>query len=95
LEICIIWVKIVPQYLNVRFNNMKKMKIDVLEFLRKNQRVRHAIAELFVSASGARLADVTVLLWIKKNDPRLTCISVLELVSEWIGKPIDDLTTEV
>jgi hypothetical protein len=73
---------------------MKKVTVEVLEFLHKNSRVRHAIADLFPNSSGARLADVTVLLWIKKNDPRLTCISVLEAISHWIGKPINELTED-
>lgn len=74
---------------------MKKLTQDVLEFLRANARVRHAIAELFVNGNGARLNDQTVHLWIKKNDPRLTCISVLETIAEWMSKPIEELTTEV
>lgn len=74
---------------------MKKLTLDVLEFLRANARVRHAIAELFVNGNGARLSDLTVHLWIKKNDPRLTCISVLETIAEWIDKPIEELTTKI
>lgn len=73
---------------------MKKLTIDVLEFLKTNARVRQAIAALFISPAGSRLNDQTVHLWIKKNDPRLTCISVLETIAEWIDKPIEELTTE-
>jgi len=74
---------------------MKKLTIDVLEFLRRNSKARQEVADLFKNSAGARLADVTMQLWIKKNDPRLTCISVLEVISFWINKPIDQLTTEV
>lgn len=85
--------KIVSLNFKLKYD-MKKLKYDVLEFIRKNSRVRHAIADLFTGFSGGRLSDVTVLLWIKKNDPRLTCISVLEIISDWIEKPIDELTTD-
>ena len=73
---------------------MKKLKIEILEFLRQNPRVRHAIAELFVNAAGVRLSDQPVHLWISKNDSRLTCISVLETISYWINQPFENLLTE-
>ena len=72
---------------------MKKLRIDVLEFLRRNSKARQEVAELFKNSAGARLADVTMQLWIKKNDPRLTCISALEIISFWLSQPIDELTT--
>ena len=73
---------------------MKKLKNEVLEFLRQNARTRHEIAELFVNGAGVRLSDQTVHLWIGKNDPRLTCIAVLERISGLIGRPIEELTEE-
>jgi hypothetical protein len=74
---------------------MKKLRLFVLEFLKQNPRIRHEIAELFVSTAGVRVSDQTVHLWIKKNDPRLTCISVLERIAGLMGQPIEELTTEV
>lgn len=74
---------------------MKKLDSTVLEFLRQNPRARYEIAELFVNAAGVRLSDQTVHLWIGKNDPRLTCVSVLERISGIAGLPIEELTTEV
>lgn len=74
---------------------MKKLHPTALEFLRQSPRTRHEIAELFVNGAGVRLSDQTVHLWIGKNDPRLTCISVLERISGLTEKPIEELTTEV
>jgi len=74
---------------------MKKLRQSVLEFLRQSPRTRHEIAELFVNAAGVRLSDQTVHLWIGKNDPRLTCISVLERIAGMMDSSIDELTTEV
>lgn len=73
---------------------MKKLKKDVLEFVGKNKRVKDDIADLFLREDGARPTDLTLRLWIKKNDPRLTCISALEVISTWIDKPVEELTTE-
>jgi len=72
---------------------MKKLTIDVLAFLKQNAKARQEVAELFKNSAGARLADVTMQLWIRRNDPRLTCISVLEIISFWLSQPIDELTT--
>jgi len=74
---------------------MKKLKNDVLEFLRQSPKTRHTIAELFVNAAGVRLSDQSVHLWISKNDPRLTCISVLETIAIGMDSTIEELTTEV
>ena len=72
---------------------MKKLKADVLERLRRNAKARYAIANLFVNGDGTRISDISVHLWIKKQDPRLTCISVLEAISGFMELPIDELTT--
>ncbi len=73
--------------------DMKKLKQEVLEFLRKNPNARHTIADLFKNSDGIRLSDLTVHRWIKSNDPRLTSISVLEAIAGFMGKEIDELTT--
>ena len=88
-----IWFNIASYKLILRFD-MKKLKPTVLEFLRQSPRTRHEIAETFVNAAGVRLSDQTVHLWISKNDPRLTCISVLERISGLTGNPIEELTAE-
>lgn len=74
---------------------MKLLKNEVLEFLKKNQKVKQDIADLFVKNNGARFSELAIQMWIKKNDPRLTCISVLEIISNGMGSPIEELTIEV
>ena len=73
---------------------MKELKEDVLKFVNDNKRVRDAIADLFEDEDRTRLSDLTVFRWIKHNDPRLTCISVLEIIATRIDKPIEELTAD-
>jgi hypothetical protein len=73
---------------------MKTLKDEVAIFVKDNKRVRDALTDVFSKEGQPRLSDQTVPLWIKKNDPRLTCISALEVISTWIDKPIEELTTE-